>query len=91
MKRLTQSGSHVIALALLIVALGAVVFTGYTVSHRNKKTPVASTNAQTAGVPATIKTKADLAATATSLDNASASLNSSVDTGSLDSSMNDLL
>jgi flagellar basal body-associated protein FliL len=92
MKRLNQSGSHIVALLLLVVVLGVVGFAGYTVMHRDKK-PSADTTAATTStdVPSAINSKADLSTTATSLDSDSGSLNSAVDDTSLDSSMNDLL
>ncbi|HSX43214.1 MAG TPA: hypothetical protein VLF59_03960 [Candidatus Saccharimonadales bacterium] len=91
MKRLNQSGSHIIALALVVLALGVVGFAGYKVMQRNQKSPVVTANGTNIAIPTTIKTKTDLTVTAKSLDSASAELNSSIDTGSLDSSMNDLL
>lgn len=90
MKKLNQSGSHIIAIALVIAVLGVIGFTGYTVMNRSHKD--AATNGDvSATVPATITTQADLSATARSLDNASSQLDSNINTSSLDSSINDLL
>lgn len=91
MKRLNQTGSHVLALGLLIVVLGVVGFTGYTVTHHKAKTVTNSSASTAAQVPATIQTKADLTATAQSLDNAAADVNSSVNGDSLNSNLNDML
>jgi hypothetical protein len=90
MRTFNQSGSHVIAIALVVAVLGVVGFAGYTVSHRNQKAAV-TTRSESDKVPGAIKTRADLTATAHALDSASGDLNSSIDTSSLDSDMNDLL
>jgi hypothetical protein len=93
MKRLNQSGSHILAIALFVLALGFVGFAGYKVSqHGSKPQQTAVTaNGTALNAPATIDSKADLSTTAKSLDNSSADLNNSVDGDTLNSSMNDLL
>lgn len=90
MKRLNQNGSHLLGIALLVLALGVVAFAGYTVSHRNKEVAT-TTLTSTASVPKTINNKADLNQASTALDNSSAQLDSSLNDSSLNADMNDLL
>lgn len=91
MKTVQQSGSHVIAIAVGLLALSVVAFTGYTVLLRNRSAPATRANGTRLTSQAAITTKADLDRTARSLDTASADIDSSVDASSLDSSLNDLL
>jgi hypothetical protein len=91
MKKHLQTGSHVVALSLVVLVLGVVAFAGYTVMNRTKKTPTETATGTNITTPKTIETKADLQATAKSLDTASSDLNSGLDDSSLDSSMSDLL
>jgi len=95
MKRLNQTGSHLIALALLVLALGVISFAGYTVVQRNKPADTASTTAQTqtktAVVPATIKNTADLQQAGTVLDNSSSQLNTSLDDSALNADLSSML
>lgn len=91
MKRLNQSGSHILAVALFVLVLSVIGFAGYTVSQRNKTVSSSAAVTATSGMPATIQTEADLSATAASLDNSSADLNNSVNGATLDSNLNDLL
>ena len=90
MKRLNQSGSHVLGLVLLVLALGVVGFAGYKVqqAHDNK---VASQTTTTATVPATISNAADLNQAGQALDDSSAQVNSSLDDSSLNADLNDML
>ncbi len=90
MKRLNQTGSHILGIALLVLALGIVAFAGYTVSHRNKEVATA-TLTSTASVPKTISNKADLNQAGTALDKSSSQLDSSLNDSSLNADMNDLL
>jgi hypothetical protein len=92
MKRLNATGSHVVAVAVVILALGVVGYAGYTVMQRSNTHASDTAAAKTEfAAPASIDSKADLETTATSLDKASGQIDSSVDATSLDSSMNDLL
>jgi uncharacterized protein (UPF0333 family) len=91
MKNGKQAGSHVVALSLLVLVLGVVVFAGYTVMHHAKKTDNQTTASTQTTAPKTIQTKADLQTTAKSLDSSSSDLNTGLNDSSLDSSMNDLL
>jgi hypothetical protein len=89
-ERLDQSGSHVVAVVLLVLVLGVIGFAGYTVMQRDKKTSDTTTNT-TADMPAAINSKADLNTTAQSLDSDASNLNGGVDGSTLDSSMDALL
>lgn len=90
MKRLNQSGSHVLAIALIVLALGVVGFTGYTVMSKNKTVTSTATTASTASSDA-IKNTADLTAAGNQLDSSSTQVNSTLDDSSLNSDLNDLL
>jgi len=91
MKRLNQSGSHVLALVLLVAVLGVVGFAGYKVMNASK--PKADTTATTATTSSsdTIKNSAGLDQAATTLDNSSAQVNSNLDDNSLNNNLNDML
>lgn len=89
MNRFRQSGSHVITLSLLVLVLGVIGVTGYVVMQRQQK--AMPTSDIKLSVPKTVESKADLDATAQSLDDASADLDSSLDGSMLDDSMNKLL
>jgi hypothetical protein len=92
MKRLNQSGSHIIGFALLVVALGLVAFAGYTVSHRNQSVAsTASTVSSKAVVPTAIKNSGDLQQTAQALDSASSQLSSNLDDSSLNADLSSML
>ena len=88
----SQTGiGHVIAVLLIVVALG-VAFAGYPVYKAGQKTDSDTTaTSSSSELPATIQTKADLTATGKYLDNTATELNSSLDTSSLDSDINQLL
>jgi len=93
MKRLNQTGSHLIGIALLVVVLGLVAFAGYTVSHRNSKTTkaTATAGAKTTVAPASIKNSADLQQTASALDSAASQLNASLDDSGMNADLNSML
>lgn len=92
MKRLNNSGSHLIAILVAVVVIGGVGLAGYKVWQQNKAAAPATTpTAKTATVPASIKTQADLTAAAKVLDNSQAQLNGSLNDSNLNSDLNDLL
>jgi hypothetical protein len=91
MKRLNQTGSHVLAVAFLVLALGVVGFAGYKVMNANTDTQPTPTSAKTTSAPAGIQTTADLNKTAQALDSSSDQVNGSLDDSTLNSSMNDML
>jgi uncharacterized protein HemX len=89
MKRLNQTGSHILGIALLIVALGVVGFAGYTVMNKNKDKTATATTATTQSD--TIQNTADLTAASDQLDSSSTQVNSNLDDSSLNNDLNDLL
>jgi hypothetical protein len=90
MKRLNQSGSHVLVLALGLVVVGVIAFAGYTVMNsKNTGTTTASTT-QKSDV-SSINNAADLSTAAKQLDSSSSQVDSSLNDSSLDSDLNDLL
>jgi len=93
MKKLNQSGSHVIGLALLVLALGVVGFTGYKVHQSQDKTTVASKVTTTAKVvvPASITGVTDLQDVSQVLDQSSAQLNSGLNDSQLNADLNSML
>ncbi|HSX33567.1 MAG TPA: hypothetical protein VLF91_04490 [Candidatus Saccharimonadales bacterium] len=90
MTRTNESGSHIIGISLAIVVLALVAFAGYRVVSRGGTTAPAK---QTAAVsqPAAISNKADLQQAAQSLDSSGSDVNSSLNTDSLNSDLNDML
>jgi hypothetical protein len=93
MKRLNQTGSHVLGFALLVLALGVVGFAGYTVMNANKSTDTttATTTKTSSAAPGSIQNTADLNQAASALDSSSAQVNSGLDDSQLSSSLNDML
>lgn len=92
MKRLNQSGSHILGFALLVLALGVVGFAGYKVEQAHNKADV-TTQASTAPVaaPKAIANTADLQQASSALDSSSPQLNSNLDDSSLDTDLNSML
>ena len=89
MKRLNQSGIAHIGLVLVVLVVAAVAFAGYRVwQNKDVAEPIA---ASSVGLPATIKTKADLTQTGKFLDQTGDELDSSLSTTSLDKDINSLL
>ena len=89
-QRLNQSGSHLLAVALFVLALGVVGAAGYKVQQAHKTTDaVSQTAVKTA--PATINTTADLDQTSQALDSSSAQLDSALDDTALDADLNSML
>lgn len=93
MKRLNQSGSHIMGLALFVLALGVVAFAGYKVMQAHTQSTGGQTTAAKAAatVPAAIKNTADLTQAGKLLDNSSAQLDSGLDDGSLNADLNSML
>jgi uncharacterized protein HemX len=89
MKRLNQSGSHIVALVLVVLALGVVGFAGYKVQQAHSKTDNTATTAHVA--PATIHDTADLQQTSQALDDDSSQLDTSLDDAALDADLNAML
>lgn len=91
MKRLNQSGSHVVAIALVVLALGVVGFAGYTVQQSQHKSTVASKTASQQAAPETITSTADLQQAGQSLDDSSAELGTSLDDSALNGDLDSML
>lgn len=89
MKRLNQSGSHVLAVLVVVAALAVVGLVGYRVQQSNKQNDV--TASTTSKVPTAISTKADLSTTSKALDQSSAQLDSGLNDTSLDADLNSML
>jgi len=88
MKRLNQSGSHVVGLVLLILVLGVVGFAGYKVQQAHTKTKTADS---TQTVPATITTTSDLQKASQAMDDSSSQLSANLDDSSMDADLNSML
>lgn len=92
MKRLNQSGSHVVGLALLVLVLGVVGFAGYKVEQAHNKSDTATQTAATAvSVPKVITNTADLQKAGSALDSSTSQLNANLDDSSLDADLNSML
>ncbi|HSX31042.1 MAG TPA: hypothetical protein VLE99_03945 [Candidatus Saccharimonadales bacterium] len=92
MKRLGQSGSHIIGLALLVLALGVVGYAGYKVEQAHTKTTSTTQAATTkASVPAIVTSQADLQQVSDVLDQSSAQLNTNLDDSGLNADLNSML
>jgi hypothetical protein len=91
MKRLDQTGSHVVGIMLLVLVLGFIGFAGYKVMNTNKTATNKLSATAPATTPAAIQNTADLTQAASALDSSSAQVNSGLDASQLDSSLNDML
>jgi hypothetical protein len=89
MKRLNQSGSHVLAIVLFVAVLGVVGFAGYKVMNAGKAKP--ATTATTTTKADTIKNTADLTKAADQLDSSSTQVSTNLDDSSLNNDLNDML
>lgn len=93
MTRLNQAGSHIIAFALVVAALGVVGFAGYKVqqSHNNSSSANGQATVTEKAVPKAVTNAADLQTVSKILDDASAQLNTSLDDSSLNADLNSML
>lgn len=89
----SQAGIGHLAAVLVVVIVAVVGFAGYTVwkAGQTAHDTATTTTATTDGMPATIKTKADLTKTGQFLDATASQLNSSLNPSSLDSDINQML
>ena len=90
MKRSSQSGSHVVALVLVVLFVAVAGFAGYKV-WQMQQSAASSDTAAAVQVPAKITNTADLTQASKALDQASAQVSTSLDDGGLNSDLNDLL
>jgi hypothetical protein len=89
MKRLNATGSHIVAVAVIVLVLGVAGFGAYAVTHQDK---ASDTTAQTTTASSdAINSAADLNDAANTLDNSSTQVDSNLDDSSLDADLNDLL
>jgi hypothetical protein len=93
MKRLNQSGSHVLVAMLFVLVVGVVGLIGYRVMHNNDQSVSSSAGQPRAAatVPSTIKNNADLTNVSKVLDTSSSQLDGSLNDNSLNNDLNDLL
>lgn len=91
MKRLNQSGSHVIAVAFLVLALGVVGYAGYKVQQAHNKSDTTTQAATVVSAPKTIANTADLQQASSALDSSSSQLNSNLDDSSLNADLDSML
>lgn len=92
MKKLNHSGSHLIAIALIVVAAGVIGFIGYKVSQNGKsKADTVKHQTTTAQVPASINSVADLDQAEAVLDQAAPQVNSNLDDNGFNSDLNSML
>lgn len=91
MKRLNQSGSHLIAIAVGVLVLGVVSFAGYTVMQKSSTTTDSSTPVVQVKKANAIKSTADLDKAAKTLDTSSTQVDSGLNDSSLDADLNDML
>jgi len=88
MKRLTETGSHVVALALGVLVIGVIIFAGYTVMQRQDGS-VSTADSSTAKTDTA--SSSELKADEAELDASSKQLDSGLDDSSLDADLNDML
>lgn len=92
MKRSSQAGSHVIALALFVVFVAVVGFAGYKVwSMQQAAAPASSSTAANATMPSKITNTASLQQAASALDASAAQVNTNLDDSTLSADLNALL
>lgn len=93
MKKLNQTGSHLLAVLLFVVVVGVIGLAGYKVWQNNQTSTDTTTN-QTktaATVPNTINNNTDLTNVGKVLDDSSSQLDGSLNDNNLNTDLNDLL
>lgn len=91
MKRSSQSGSHILAVAVGLFVVGVLAFSGYKVWQMQQPSPSSPSTQTAATAPTTIKSSADLSQAAKYLDEASTQLNSSFDANTFNADINSML
>jgi hypothetical protein len=86
-----QAGFSHVAVVLLILFVAVTGVAGYKVATMNNAPESAAVTSSTGSSPDTIKNQTDLQMTGKELDTAGAELDSSLDDGSLDADLNDML
>lgn len=90
MKRSLESGSHLVALALVVVFVAVAGFAGYKV-WQMQQASLNNSATTAATVPAKITNTADLTQASKVLDQASTQVNTNLDDSSLNADLNALL
>ncbi len=91
MRRSSESGSHLIALALAIVAVGVIGFTGYRVWQMQQAATTDTAGNTSATVPAAITNTASLNQASSALDQSSAQVSNNLDDSGLDADLSSML
>jgi predicted negative regulator of RcsB-dependent stress response len=92
MKRLNQSGSHLLAALVFVLVVGVIGLAGYKVWQNNQTTDTGNTPTKTAAtVPTTIKNSADLTSVSKVLDSSATQIDGSLNDTTLNTDLNDLL
>lgn len=91
MKRSNESGSHLIGLALGLVAVGVMAFAGYRVWQMQQPGTSTAPAATMAVAPKTITNTASLNQSISALDQAATQVNSNLDDSGLNTDLNDML
>ncbi|MFA5003867.1 MAG: hypothetical protein WC498_01150 [Candidatus Saccharimonadales bacterium] len=90
MKRLNQTGSHLIAGLLLVAVVGVIGFAGYKVVQSQKTSTTGTTTASTTA-PKAIKSKADLSQANKALDASATQLNSTLNDSAFNADLTSML
>lgn len=91
MKRSSQSGSHVVMLAVAVAVIGVLAFAGYRVWTMQQANTQTADTATTVTVPKKITNTAQLNQAASALDTASTQVNGSLDDSALNADLSSML
>lgn len=90
--RFNQAGIGHVVVVFALVFVAVVGFAGYKVATMDKNADtVVTSSSESAEVPDKIQSKADLGQTGKALDDADSQVDGSLDDGSLDADLNDML
>ncbi len=91
MKRSSEDGSHVVALALVVLFVAVAVYAGYKVMNLPQVAPASTATTTTTKAPAAIINTATLKQAVSALDSESTQVNTNLDSSGLNTDLNDLL